>query len=396
MVTFLIKYGEISLKGKNRIKFENRLIRNITRRLSPEISSIRKTRGRIFLEISDQHEQDVAKIIESTFGVVSYAKVIQTTKSLDGITKIGKLLSTNLIKELPSTLNFQKSLSFKVESVREDKMFPLSSYNICCRIGEIIASSSDKLEVNVNSPEKIINIEVRDKIYAYYDQHSGPNGLPASISGRGLLLISGGIDSPVAGYLIGARGLSVDAIHFHSYPFTSQESQDKVKILTSILAGFFPQIALHMVPFTPVQLKIKKHAPNSESIILMRCAMMEFASRIAKKFSHDCLITGESLGQVASQTIESITVTSSFSSIPVLRPLIGLSKESIIKLAIKLKTYSTSILPYSDCCTLFTPRHPIINPKLQVIKQSYEALDISDALTNIIKNTEYELVINNS
>ena len=152
MVTFLIKYGEISLKGKNRIKFENRLIRNITRRLSPEISSIRKTRGRIFLEISDQHEQDVAKIIESTFGVVSYAKVIQTTKSLDGITKIGKLLSTNLIKELPSTLNFQKSLSFKVESIREDKMFPLSSYNICCRIGEIIASSSDKLEVNVNSP----------------------------------------------------------------------------------------------------------------------------------------------------------------------------------------------------------------------------------------------------
>ena len=389
---FLIKYGEISLKGANRADFENRLARNIVRRLPPRAARIRKTWGRLYLEVAAEHTAAAAEALGSTFGVVAYAPVLQLDKHPDALARVADLLAAELANgaaDAPTgAATGQASgratgepTTFKVEASREDKAFPLTSYQIACILGDQLRARVPGLAVDVHRPQVTVRVEVRDRLYAYSDQRRGLGGLPVGSSGRGLLLLSGGIDSPVAGFLMGGRGLAVEGVYFHAHPFTSPEAEEKVHRLAQVLSRYFGRFALHVVPFTPVQVRIKERAPTAEVTLLMRCAMMEIASTIALQRGHSCLLTGESLGQVASQTVPSLHVTGSHAALPVLRPLIGQSKEAIITTARQIGTFAISTLPYPDCCTLFAPAHPVINPDLATLAGSYRRLELEPLLS---------------
>ncbi len=370
MTLFLVKYGEIALKGANRSEFEYRLVRNIAARLPRGAARIRRTWGRLYVEVAQTHAAAAAEALGSTFGVVAYAPVLLLDKHPDALAQAADLLAPEL----------DPAASFKVEATREDKTFPLTSYQIACILGDQLRARVPGLAVDVRRPRVTVRVEVRDRLYAYSDQRRGPGGLPVGSSGRGLLLLSGGIDSPVAGYLMGGRGLAVEGVYFHAHPFTAPEAEDKVHRLAGMLSRFFGRFTLHVVPFTPLQVRIKQRAPAAEVTLLMRCAMMEIAGAIAGRRGHSCLITGESLGQVASQTVQSLHVTGSHSALPVLRPLIGQSKEAIIALARSIGTFRISTLPYPDCCTLFAPPHPVIKPDLQVLARSYGRLELEPLL----------------
>ena len=367
MTEFLVKYGEISLKGANRTAFEQRLMRNIVARLPRAAARARRTWGRVFVTVDDRFADAAGQVLAATFGVVSFARVLQFPKAATVFPQAADAVAAELAAGPPPR-------SFKVEARREDKSFSLTSYDIACLLGDLLRERLPEATVDVHRPQVTVNVEVRDRIYAYAAQRRGPGGLPVGSSGGGLLLLSGGIDSPVAGYLMGGRGLAVDAVYFHAYPFTSAEAEEKVHTLARTLSRFLPRLTLHVVPFTPLQVRIKETAPAAEVTLLMRCAMMQIASIIAGERGHGCLITGESLGQVASQTVPSLHLTGSYASLPVLRPLIGQSKEAIIELARRIGTFDISTLPYPDCCTLFAPRHPVINPQMAVLRASYARL----------------------
>ena len=369
MTEFLVKYGEISLKGANRATFEQRLIRNIISRLPRSAARARRTWGRVYVTVDDQLAGAAEQILAATFGVVSFARVLRFPKAESVFPEAADALAAELAAS-------PAPRSFKVEARREDKSFALTSYDIAYLLGDLLRARLPAAAVDVHRPEVTVNVEVRDRIYAYAGQRRGLGGLPVGCSGRGLLLLSGGIDSPVAGYLMGGRGLALDAVYFHSYPFTSTEAEEKVHALARTLSRYVPRLTLHVVAFTPLQVRIKEQAPTAEVTLLMRCAMMQIANLIAGQQEHGCLITGESLGQVASQTVPSLHLTGSYASLPVLRPLIGQSKEAIIALARAIGTFATSTLPYPDCCTLFAPRHPVINPDLADLRASYERLEL--------------------
>ena len=378
---FLVKYGEISLKGANRLAFEKRLMRNITRRLPRAGASVRRTWGRIFLTVEDALAGDAARILAATFGVVSYAHVARFEKTPESFPPAADFVASELAADPGQG-------SFKVEASREDKQFGLDSYAIACLLGDLLRARLPDFRVDVRRPDATVRVEVRDHIYVYAGQHRGPGGLPVGCSGRGLLLLSGGIDSPVAGYLMGGRGLAVDAVYFHAYPFTSAEAEQKVQRLAAALRRFLPNLALHVVPFTALQVRIKEAARAAEITLLSRCAMMSIASMLAEQHGHECLITGESLAQVASQTVPSLHLTGSYATLPVLRPLIGHGKETIIKIAQEIGTFAISTLPYPDCCTLFAPRHPVINPVMAELRYSFERLDLGDLLEQSVAGTQ--------
>lgn len=364
---FLVKYGEISLKGANRTAFEQRLLRNIVARLPRGAARARRTSGRMFVTVDETLAEAAEQVLATTFGVVSFARVMRFPKRESVFPQAADAIAADLDGGPPPR-------SFKVEARREDKRFPLTSYDLACLLGDLLRERLPQSKVDVRRPEVTVNVEVRDRIYAYAAQRRGPGGLPVGASGRGLLLLSGGIDSPVAGYLMGGRGLALDAVYFHSYPFTSVEAEEKVHALAGALSRFLPRLTLHVVGFTPLQVRIKEAAPAAEVTLLMRCAMMRIAAAMAGERGHGCLITGESLGQVASQTLPSLHLTGSYSSLPVLRPLIGQSKEAIIAEARRIGTFAISILPYPDCCMLFAPKHPVINPRVEQLRASYAAL----------------------
>ena len=380
MTEFLVKYGEISLKGANRLAFEQRLMRNITRRLPRRAARVRRTWGRVFLAVEDALADEAARALGATFGVVSYARVARFEKSEASFPRAADFIAGEL-----AAGGGQRS--FKVEASREDKQFGLNSYDIACLLGDLLRARLPGFTVNVRRPDATVRVEVRDHIYLYADQHRGPGGLPVGCSGRGLLLLSGGIDSPVAGYLMGGRGLAVDAVYFHAYPFTSAEAEQKVQRLAAALRRYLPNLALHVVPFTDVQVRIKEAARAAEITLLSRCAMMSIASALAARHGHECLITGESLGQVASQTVPSLHLTGGYATLPVLRPLIGHAKESIIAIAQRIGTFAISTLPYPDCCTLFAPRHPVINPVVAELRQSFERLRLEDLMERSVAET---------
>jgi len=377
---FLVKYGEISLKGANRLAFEQRLMRNIARRLPRKAARVRRTWGRVFLAVDDDHADEAARVLAATFGVVSYARVARFEKSEAAFPRAADFIAAEL-----SAAGGQRS--FKVEASREDKRFGLNSYDIACLLGDLLRARLPGFTVDVRRPDATVRVEVRDHIYAYADQHRGPGGLPVGCSGRGLLLLSGGIDSPVAGYLMGGRGLAVDAVYFHAYPFTSAEAEHKVRQLAAALRRYLPNLALHVVPFTDVQVRIKEAARAAEITLLSRCAMMSIASALAARHGHECLVTGESLGQVASQTVPSLHLTGGYATLPVLRPLIGHAKEAIIAIAQRIDTFAISTLPYPDCCTLFAPRHPVINPVVAELRQSFERLRLEDLMERSVAGT---------
>ncbi|MDR0496333.1 MAG: tRNA 4-thiouridine(8) synthase ThiI, partial [Treponema sp.] len=353
MITFLIKPGELSLKGGNRKSFEKILHHNLAVLLKGSGAQISVGRGRYFVRCPE--DCDVAQVEDSLgrlIGISAWAKTQVTDKDPDNVIAAcvneGRLL-------------FDRGITtFKVEARRTDKSYPLDSYKIRCLAGDAIQREIPALKVDVQKPGGIIKVEIREKAYIYGITHEGRRGLPVGSAGKGLLLLSGGIDSPVAGYMMASRGMALDAVHFHAYPYTSVEAREKTAKLAEILGRYTQGIRLYVMGFTAIQARIKDKAPEAWRTILLRMAMMECAEKLAIKRGCKCLISGESLSQVASQTIENITCTQSVVKLPVFRPLIGMNKEDIIAFAEDIGTYKTSILPFEDCCILFSPPHPVL------------------------------------
>ncbi|MDR2073532.1 MAG: tRNA 4-thiouridine(8) synthase ThiI [Spirochaetaceae bacterium] len=378
--TFLLKPGELTLKGGNRGDFEQVLKRNLSTLLQSAACRVRIRDGRFFLHCPREISGQAEDALDRLFGIAGWAKTRTSDKELRNILKA--------CVEEAKTLAEGGIRSFKVEARRSDKSFPLNSYGICCAAGDAVREELPALTVNVRSPEAVISVEIREKAYIYSLEKKGRGGLPVGTAGRGLLLLSGGIDSPVAGYLMAGRGMGIDAVYFHTPPYTSQEALDKVVTLAEILGRYTMGVKLRITGFTEVQKRIKERGPLPWTTVLLRMAMMEGAEKIARKQGDKCLITGESLSQVASQTVENIACTQSRAGLPVLRPLIGMDKEGIIKIAQAIGTYESSILPYPDCCILFSPPHPVLRGNPMEARSLYAALDASPLIDQALGRSE--------
>lgn len=382
---YLLKLGELTLKGENKDRFEYKLKKDLKRRLEGIPNRVDMRDGRFFLWVVPDKAKEAEYALSHLPGIAGFAPALSVEKSMEAVAKA----ALSLCAEGPIASGKK---GFKVEARRADKSFPLNSHEICCELGSSVLDAFPLSRVDVHSPEFVVNVEIRDRAYVYVDDVKAVRGLPIGSSGKGLLLLSGGIDSPVAGYLMGLRGLSLEAIHFHAYPFTSKEAQDKVEELAAIVARWVGPIRLHVVPFTEAQVRIKERARENETTLLMRAAMMAVADKVAKSRGANCLITGESLGQVASQTMESMRFTGSTTDLPVFRPLIGHDKLYTMDLARSIGTYRVSIKPFEDCCVLFSPKHPLLQPELRAEREAYEGLEIGPLLDKAIAETEVKLV----
>lgn len=376
---FLIKYGEIFLKGKNRLFFLKRLQANIKKQLEEISIDVVIRSGRLYLQVNQEDIQYAQKVLTRVFGVMGFSQARKTQKDIEAI----KETALELAGELAACGN-----TFKIEARRTDKSFPLDSYGIACLLGDAIRKERTDLKVDLSNPQWVVNVEIRDSAYLYGQETRGPGGLPVGCSGRGFLLLSGGIDSPVAGYLMAKRGLRIECIYFHTPPYTAELVKDKVESLVKTLFDYLPTVSLHVIPYTDIQLKIKEEAKSDEITLLSRGCMLEIASVVAKRNKASCLITGESLGQVASQTLQSMTFTQSRSGLPVFRPLIGMDKDEIIRIARKIGTYETSILPYPDCCTLFASPRPLTHPKTAAMTGSYRGLNLNQMVLEAARSAE--------
>ena len=374
----LARIGEITLKGMNRTKFELKLIGNLKRRLRQLGSfSINQSQSRLWIESADPTQtfdlETLLTTITSVFGIVSASPVWRVPGGLETL----KVAARAFVGEI---LDREGPRRFKVESRRGDKRFPLTSPEISELIGgDLLETYPDRLTVNVREPDFILYIEVRDQLYLYTRIVKGQRGLPVGTSGKGMLLLSGGIDSPVAGYLMASRGMELHAVYFHAHPFTSEQAKEKVIALADLVALYAGRVTLHIVHFTDIQLQLRDHCPSDMMTIVMRRMMMRIAERLAVQNGCGALITGESLGQVASQTLEGLASTDRVVGMPVFRPLIGLDKDDTVRIARRIGTFETSILPYEDCCTVFVDPHPKTHPKLSDSEQAEAGLDI-DAL----------------
>ncbi len=370
----LIKNGELALKGLNRSTFEDVLIKNIRRRLSAIGEfEIKKSQSTITIEpISENvNMQQAVEILSKVFGIAGLSRAAAAQKDMDDILKVAETYLEDLLLEVKT---------FKVEARRSDKKFPLKSPEICNEVGGHLLKKYPHLEVDVHNPQLTVNIEIRDN-YAYVrgNQLKGAGGMPVGTSGKAALLVSGGIDSPVAGWMMSKRGVSLTAIHFASPPYTSQRAEQKVVELLQKVSEYSGRITMYIVPFTEIQEQIKDNCPEELFTIIMRRFMMRISEIIARQDNCGALITGESLGQVASQTLYAIGCTDAVCNMPTLRPLIGMDKDEIVKISRKIDTFDISIQPYEDCCTIFTPKHPRTRPTLEYVEQVEEKLDI-DAL----------------
>lgn len=368
----LIRYGELFLKGKNKGFFEKTLINNIKDRLKNYSCSVNKISGRYY--VSDYDKADEFQIIETlskVFGIhsISPAVMIET--------------SEKAIEEYVSNIKLETK-TFRITVKRADKSFPFTSNEYSAKLGGMVLKNNPLVKVDLFNAETDINVDIREngKTFIFFEKINCLNGMPVGTSGKGLLLLSGGIDSPVAGFTMAKRGMTLSALHFHSYPYTSEQAKQKVLDLAQILSGYTGNIKLYICKFTKIQEEIHKNCDPEYMITIMRRIMMRIAEKLCKKRNLQTIITGESLGQVASQTIESITVTNGVvKTIPVLRPLIGMDKEDITIIAKNINTFKTSILPYEDCCTVFLPEHPVIRPTLEKVLEEESKLDI-DTLVN--------------
>lgn len=362
----LVKTGEIILKGLNRPIFEDMLLKNIKYRLRDlGKTRLRKAQAAIYVEVENGDIDQMCRRLQCVFGIVSVSRVACCEKEMEAIRRLAA-----------EQVRLSGAGSFKVESKRSDKRFPLKSPQISADVGGYVFENLPGIRVDVHNPDVTLRVEVRDtECYVYCQKLPGAGGMPTGTNGRGTLLLSGGIDSPVAGYMVAKRGVALNAVHFHSYPYTSERARDKVIALARLLSRYCGTIELYVVPFTECQLAINENCPADEGTIIMRRMMARIAQRIAEKTGSQALITGESLGQVASQTIDSLAVTNAGLSLPVFRPLIGMDKDEIVSIARKIDTFETSIQPYEDCCTVFVARHPKTRPVLADIEQSEQALD---------------------
>lgn len=380
----LLRCGEIMLKGLNRPFFENKLVENVKKSIKGlGAAKVRKSQGRIYVEpLDDDFAFNKAlKSISKVFGIVSVSPVWKVDSEFSIIKDSAEIM----VKEL---LEREYHKTFKVETKRGNKSFPLNSPQISSKLGEHLLQAVPELSVDVHNPDFTVYIEVRKHTYIYSEIIPAYGGLPVGTNGKAMLLISGGIDSPVAGWMMAKRGVKLEATHFYSYPYTSERAKDKVIELTRLLTPFCSNIRLHVVPFTEIQLEINEKCPADEGTIIMRRFMMRIAEKIAINTGSQALITGESMGQVASQTIESLAVTNAAVELPVFRPLIGLDKNEVVKIAREINTYETSILPYEDCCTVFVAKHPKTRPNLQYIIKSEANLDVDTLIERAIETTE--------
>ena len=362
--SFLIKYAEIGVKGKNRYLFEDKLCDQIRYALTrcDGTFEVTKSQGRIYVNARTAFDyEETVEQLQTVFGVTGICPVVHVED--EGFEKLCADVIDYIGKVYPD-----KKFTFKVEARRARKNYPKNSMEINCDIGEALLKAYPELRVDVHKPEVLLRIEVREKIYIYSTVIPGPGGLPVGTNGRGMLLLSGGIDSPVAGYMIAKRGVKLDAVYFNAPPYTSERATQKVMDLARIVSKYSGPIQLHIINFTDIQLYIYDQCPHDELTIIMRRYMMRIAEEIARKSGCLGLITGESIGQVASQTMQSLMATNDVCTIPVYRPLIGFDKQEIVEVSEKIDTYETSIQPYEDCCTIFVAKHPVTKPNLNVIR----------------------------
>lgn len=368
---FLIKYAEIAIKGKNRYLFEDALVSRMNHALKKVEGTfkIRKEQGRIYVETEGNFDFDEAvEALKCVFGIVGICPVVILED--EGFDKLAEEVIRYIDMAYPD-----KNFTFKVNARRARKNYPLESMEINAKMGERILEAYPGLKVDVHKPDVMINIEIRSQINLYSTVIPGPGGMPVGTNGKAMLLLSGGIDSPVAGYMIAKRGVTIDATYFHAPPYTSERAKQKVVDLAKIVAKYSGPINLHVVNFTDIQLYIYEQCPHEELTIIMRRYMMKLAEHFAKENKCLGLITGESIGQVASQTMQSLAATNDVCTMPVYRPLIGFDKQEIVEISEKIDAYETSILPFEDCCTIFVAKHPVTKPSLNVIHNDERKLE---------------------
>ena len=368
---FLIKYAEIAIKGKNRYLFEDALVHQMKIALKKCEGKflITKTQGRIFVEAEGEFDyEETVDALQHVFGIVGICPMIYVED--EGFEKLCETVVNYVDQVYPD-----KNKTFKVHCRRARKDYPKESMEINADLGEVLLNAYPELRVDVHEPEILLNVEIREKIYIYSEIIPGPGGMPVGTGGKAMLLLSGGIDSPVAGYMIAKRGVKIDAVYFHAPPYTSERAKQKVVDLAKIVSRYTGPIYLHVINFTDIQLYIYEKCPHEELTIIMRRYMMRIAEHIAKETGCLGLITGESLGQVASQTMGSLAATNEVCELPVYRPLIGFDKEEIVTVSKKIDTFETSILPFEDCCTIFVAKHPVTKPNLNIIRKHEHNLD---------------------
>ena len=383
---FLIKYSEIGVKGKNRYVFEDALVRQIKRALDTVDGHfiVKKQSGRVFVSVDGDYEFDEAvDALSHVFGISAICPTVVVED--EGFEKMAKAVIKYVDEEFSD-----KNFSFKVMGRRANKQYPMTSMEVAAEIGARLLDAFPEMHVDVHHPERIIYVEVRENIAIYSTEIPGPCGMPVGTAGKAMLLLSGGIDSPVAGYMISKRGVTLSATYFHAPPYTSEQAKQKVVDLAKLVAKYSGPIDLHIVNFTDIQLYIYEQCAHEELTIIMRRYMMRIAEHFAKE--NDCLglVTGESIGQVASQTMQSLNCTNAVCSLPVYRPLIAFDKQDIVDISEKIDTYETSILPYEDCCTIFVAKHPVTKPKLEAIEKHEHLLDekIDELMRQAIETVE--------
>ena len=363
--SFLIKYGEIGVKGKNRYLFEEALCQQIKYALKRCDGEFRlsRTPGRVFVDaLSDFDYDEVIENLQAVFGITGICPVVRLED--EGFEK----LAGEVVRYM-DTVYPDKHITFKVAARRSRKNYPKNSMELNEDLGEVLLDHFPELKVDVHTPQVTLTVEIREKIYLYSEIIPGPGGMPVGTAGKAMVLLSGGIDSPVAAYMIAKRGVKVDAVYFHAPPYTSERAKQKVVDLAKKVAKYTGSIYLHVINFTDVQMHIYENCPHEELTIIMRRYMMRIAEHIAKETDCLGLVTGESIGQVASQTMQSLNCTNDVCDLPVYRPLIAFDKEDIVAISKKIDTYETSILPFEDCCTIFVAKHPVTKPNLEVIRR---------------------------
>ena len=379
MMTYLGKIGELTLKGSNIHTFEKLLLKNTKEYLKDTEAKVSLHAGRLYIDCEEKDSEQVEFTLRHLIGITGWAQTKTSEKTIEDIQKT--------VLETAKEAVQKGAKSFKIEAKRGDKKFPLNSYEIACQ-GASLVYDSGLMEVNVHNPDVIIYVEVRERCFIYSVAEKSCRGLPVGCSNKGLLLLSGGLDSPVAGYRMMRRGMKIECCYFHSYPYTSIEAQQKVEELARTLSAYGIQTYLNIIPFTDVQMKIKEKAPEEWSTLMLRVCMMKAANMLAFRVHAACIVTGESLGQVASQTLENMNVTEHFAEYPLLRPLVGMDKEEIMADAHFIGTYDTSILPYEDCCVLFSPRHPILRGRIEDAEKIFASLEADELIKTAFENRQ--------
>lgn len=383
----LIKNGELALKGLNRRTFEDMLVKNMRHRLS-SIGKFTFTQSQSTIVAQPVDEdadfEETVERLKKVFGIAAFSRAAAVEKDMDVILKCAEEYLAN---------DLLSARTFKVEAKRSDKKFPLKSPEICAEVGGYLLRKNPHLTVDVHNPELTVNIEIRDQFaYIHGKQIKGAGGMPTGSAGKAALLISGGIDSPVAGYMMAKRGLELTAVHFASPPYTSERAEQKVHSLLKQVSKYSGRIGLWVVPFTETQELIKDNCPEDIFTVIMRRMMMRVAQIIAERERAGALITGESVGQVASQTMPAIACTDNVCKIPVFRPLIGMDKDEVVIISRKIETFDISILPYEDCCTVFTPKHPRTRPTIDYVEECEKALEVDRLVNEAAQNARFVLI----